>query len=146
MFAQLSTYQRKVQKAAKCLRNFSRISSSDILGFFFCFSVFRVRASGGVVLVSVGEMGDVATSRVGVIGSGSITDRVYTCIVGARMWQGQPLLALGSEALEPLLNVCVRTSTEDQIPKNASLLLGQNLCSSSSVPRPILDLSIHNRG
>lgn len=87
------TYKRKVQKVTKCLRNFSKISSSDILGFFFCFSVFRVRASGGVVLFSVGEIGDVAASRVGVTGRGSITDRVYTCVVGARIWQDQSLLA-----------------------------------------------------
>lgn len=72
-------------EAIKCSRNFSKISSSDILGFFFCFSVFRARASAGAGSVSAGEMGDVATSRVGVTGSGSITDRVYTCIVGARI-------------------------------------------------------------
>jgi hypothetical protein len=74
----------RLKKDIKSLRNFSKISSSDILGFFFCFSVFRVKASGGVVLFSVGEIGDVATSRVGVTGSGSITDRVYTCIISGK--------------------------------------------------------------
>lgn len=74
----------RIKKAVVCLRSFSKISSSDILGFFFCFSVFRVKASGAAVLFSVGEMGDVATSRVGVTGSGSITDRVYTCTITGR--------------------------------------------------------------
>lgn len=79
-----SQTQGRIKKAVTCLRSFSKISSSDILGFFFCFSVFRVKASGGAVLFSVGEMGDVATSRVGVTGSGSITDRVYTCTISGR--------------------------------------------------------------
>lgn len=63
--------------------NFSRISSSDIFGFFFCFSAFLVCASGGVVLFSEGEeIGEVATSLVGGGGRGSITERVYICCVG----------------------------------------------------------------
>lgn len=41
-------------------------------------------------------MGDVAASRVGVTGIGSITDRVYTCVVGTRICQGQFLLAQGT--------------------------------------------------
>lgn len=61
----------------KDILNFSSISSSDIFGFFFCFSVFLTSMSGAVVLFSEGEeIGDVATSLVGG-GRGSITERVY---------------------------------------------------------------------
>lgn len=57
--------------------NFSRISSSDIFGFFFCFSAFLISMSGAAVLFSEGEeIGEVATSLVGG-GRGSITERVY---------------------------------------------------------------------
>jgi len=61
----------------KDVLNFSKISSSDIFGFFFCFSAFLTSISGAVVLFSEGEeIGEVATSLVGG-GRGSITERVY---------------------------------------------------------------------